>query len=98
MKIEKFNNNKYINKSAYNKKENEKKKTIEVKQDEKVEISSSAKELVKKISNNEDTLYSEKVEKIRKSIQEGAYKVSPEKIADRIMQVIEKQNNNGEII
>lgn len=98
MKIEKYNNNKYINKSAYNKKENEKKKTVEVKQDEKVEISSSAKELVKKISDNEDTVYSEKVEKIRKSIQEGVYKVSPEKIADRIMQVIEKQKNNGEIL
>jgi negative regulator of flagellin synthesis FlgM len=53
-----------------------------------VEISSQAKALVKRISESEDSSFSEKVEGIRKSIQEGTYKVDTDKIADKILEKI----------
>ena len=56
-----------------------------------VEISTQAKALVKKISESEDSHFSEKVESIRRSIQEGSYKVDTEKIADKILEKIDEQ-------
>ncbi len=56
-----------------------------------VEISTQAKALVKKISESEDTHFSEKVEQIRRSIQEGSYSVDTDKIADKILEKIDEQ-------
>jgi len=56
-----------------------------------VEISTQAKALVKKINESEDSHFSEKVESIRRSIQEGSYKVDTEKIADKILEKIDEQ-------
>jgi len=58
-----------------------------------VEISTQAKALVKKISESEDSNFSEKVENIRRSIQEGTYSVDPDKIADKILEKIEEQRD-----
>lgn len=60
-----------------------------------IEISDSAKSLAQKINQAEDSKYSEKVEEIRKAILEGSYKVSPDKIADKIMNVIKNQKESG---
>lgn len=59
-----------------------------------VEISSQAKALVKRISESEDTNFSEKVEAIRRSIQDGTYSVDTEKIADRILEKIDSERTN----
>ena len=59
-----------------------------------VKISNSAKELVNRINQAEDTGYSEKVEKIRAAVLEGTYKVQPEKIADSILKAIESDKGN----
>ncbi|MFH5834874.1 flagellar biosynthesis anti-sigma factor FlgM [Proteiniclasticum sp. C24MP] len=56
-----------------------------------VEISTQAKALVKKINESEDSHFSEKVESIRRSIQEGSYKVDTDQIADKILEKIEEQ-------
>ena len=58
-----------------------------------VEISTQAKALVKKISESEDSNFSEKVEGIRRSIQEGSYSVDPDKIADKIFEKLEEQRD-----
>lgn len=50
-----------------------------------VEISTQAKALVKRISQSEDSQISEKVENIRKQLQEGTYQVDTQKIADKIL-------------
>lgn len=59
-----------------------------------VEISSQAKALVKRISESEDSNFSEKVEAIRRSIQDGTYSVDTEKIADRILEKIDSERTN----
>ncbi|WP_303861346.1 flagellar biosynthesis anti-sigma factor FlgM [Alkalibaculum bacchi] len=59
-----------------------------------IEISDSAKSLAQKINQTEGNKYSEKVEEIRKSILEGSYKVSPDKIADKIMNAIKNQKES----
>ena len=56
-----------------------------------VEISTQAKALVKRISESEDSNFSEKVENIRRSIQEGSYGVDTDKIADKILEKIDEQ-------
>lgn len=56
-----------------------------------VEISSQAKALVKRINESEDSNFSEKVEGIRRSIQEGTYKVDTDKIADKILEKIDAE-------
>jgi len=62
-----------------------------------VEISAQAKALVKRISESEDSHFSEKVEAIRRSIQDGTYKVDADKIADKIMEKIDSEgmDSNG---
>ena len=54
----------------------------------KIEVSDSAKALVEKINQLNDVKNSEKVEKIRKAILEGKYKVSSEEIADKLIETI----------
>lgn len=56
-----------------------------------VDISDAAKALVKKIGQSEETVFSEKVENIRRNVENGSYKVSSEKIADSIMKLIKSQ-------
>ncbi|MFZ7131511.1 MAG: flagellar biosynthesis anti-sigma factor FlgM [Eubacteriales bacterium] len=97
MKIDKIVN-KYLDNSTRKQRDDTDKKTSTVKGNDKVEISSSAKSLVKKISQSENTMYSEKVEKIRQSVQQGCYKVSPEEIADKIIQEITLQKDSGKIL
>ena len=93
MKINKVQNQFIEN--AYKAKE-EKNKNIDIKKEKSVniEISSSAKELVKKMGQSEDVKFSEKVEKIRQSVLEGSYKVSSEEIADKILKAINSEKEN----
>jgi negative regulator of flagellin synthesis FlgM len=56
-----------------------------------VEISSQAKALVKRISESEDTHFSDKVEAIRRSVKDGTYSVDAGKIADRILEKIDAE-------
>ena len=51
--------------------------------------------LVKRISESEDTHISDKVENIRRQIQEGSYKVDTDKIADKIFQVLDEERMNS---
>lgn len=60
-----------------------------------IEISDTAKSLINTIAQSKDAAFSEKVEGIRKSIIGGAYKVSPDQIADKILQVLESQEGSG---
>lgn len=60
-----------------------------------VEISAQAKALVKRIGESEDSNFSEKVEAIRRSIQEGTYKVDTEKLADKILEKIDSERTNA---
>jgi negative regulator of flagellin synthesis FlgM len=59
-----------------------------------IEISDSAKKLVSKINTASNIDYSEKVERIRKQILEGVYKVEPEKIAEKIISAMDKQKES----
>ncbi len=82
----------FIDKNIYNAKdENKKKINSDNKSYVNVEISKSAKELAKRLEQLEDTNISERVEKIRKSILNGTYKVSSEDIANKILDSINKQ-------
>jgi len=56
-----------------------------------IEISDSARALVDKINQSNDIKYTEKVEKIRKDILEGNYKVSPEVIAEKMLKTMEEE-------
>lgn len=60
-----------------------------------IEISDTAKTLVNTISNSEDVGISERVEAIRQSIISGTYKVSPEEIADKIVELIDSEKGSG---
>lgn len=94
MKINKVNvNNLYPN---TNKPKEDKPKNIDTKvvKSANVEISSSAKRLANEIEGSKDANFSDRVEKIRQSILDGSYKVSSEAIADKILQVIEKQKGS----
>lgn len=95
----KINNiqNKFVDISLY--KSNEKKsneKEINSKNSVNIQISDSAKALVEKINQSNDIKYSDKVEKIRKSILEGSYKVSSENIANKLLQAMEEQKGSDE--
>ncbi|MBF7096337.1 flagellar biosynthesis anti-sigma factor FlgM [Alkalibacter mobilis] len=91
MKIDKFHSN-YVN-NLYKTNDERKKGHVEGPTTAKstVEISSQAKDLVKKINESEDANFSEKVESIRRSIQEGAYLANSEKIADKILEKIDSE-------
>lgn len=85
-----LNTNLYKNKD----KSNSKDKEIGSKDSVNIEISDSAKVLADKINQSGDTMYSEKVEQIRKAVLEGTYKVSAEDIADKIIQALEEQKDS----
>lgn len=86
----------FIDKNIYNTKdENKKKIDSNSKSYVNVEISKSAKELAKRLEQLEDTHISERVEKIRKSVIDGTYKVSSEDIANKILDNI--YNQRGKI-
>lgn len=86
-----------IDKNKYNiQNENKKKATPEDKQSDSVEISKSAKELIKRMEELDNKNISERVEKIRKSIAEGSYKVSSNDIANKILEHMDKQKGKLE--
>jgi negative regulator of flagellin synthesis FlgM len=100
MKIGQLYSNNYTN-GIYKTNDERKKGYVEGKTVNKstVEISSQAKALVKRINESEDSNFSEKVEGIRRSIQEGTYKVDTDKIADKILEKIdaEKVHTNEQL-
>jgi len=91
MKIGQFYSN-YVN-NIYKTNEERKGAYVEGKTVNKstVEISTQAQALVKRISESEDSHFSDKVEAIRRSIQEGTYKVDADRIADRILDKIDSE-------
>jgi len=98
MKISRIQNQNIVN-NIY--KENERK--IDSKDDKNeyknsnsvnIEISDSAKKLTSRINSAPNVDYSEKVEKIRKQILDGTYKVEPEKIADKIISMLNMQKES----
>ena len=91
MKIEQFHSN-YVQ-NVYKNNDERKNGYVEGKTVGKssVEISTEAKALVKRIRESEDSHFSEKVENIRRSIQEGKYVVDTEKIADKILEKIDEE-------
>jgi negative regulator of flagellin synthesis FlgM len=95
MKISRIQNQNIVN-NIY--KENEKKpnndKEERTLKSVNIEISDSAKKLTSRINMMSNVDYSEKVERIRKQILEGAYKVEPEKIAEKIISAMEKQKES----
>jgi negative regulator of flagellin synthesis FlgM len=92
MKIGQLYSNNYTN-GIYKTNDERKKGYVEGKTVNKstVEISSQAKALVKRINESEDSNFSEKVEGIRRAIQEGTYKVDTDKIADKILEKIDAE-------
>ena len=91
MKINNINGQ-YLNTNTQKPKENQHKSNdIKVDKLVSVQISDSAKELVKEIEGSNDAKFSEKVEKIRQLILDGNYKVSSEAIAGKMLEVIEIQ-------
>lgn len=95
MKINKLQNQ-IIENSLYNKVSHKRPVGVDIKTDNSVniQISDSAKTLINKINQSEETNYSEKVEGIRRAILEGNYKVSSEDIADRIIKAMEEQKES----
>jgi negative regulator of flagellin synthesis FlgM len=95
MKINRIQNQ-LLNTNLYKSKDksNSKDKEIGSKDSVNIEISDSAKVLADKINQSGDTMYSEKVEQIRKAVLEGTYKVSAEDIADKIIQALEEQKDS----
>ena len=94
MKINRIENQ-MLNTNQYKAKEkNPSEKEINTKNSVDIQISSSAKELVQSISESKDSIYSEKVEKIRQSVMDGSYKVNSEAVADKILQTIKAQKDS----
>ncbi len=94
MKIEKSNElqNKYTNsiKNPQTSNKNMTDTTGAVK-DISVEISSSAKILQTKVNEFDKAEFSEKVEDIKRLVNEGKYDISSEKISEKVFQEIEEQ-------
>ena len=97
MKIDRVNNiyEKYLDNNIKAKNDKGLQKTSKNDSIVNVQISDTAKALVKTISQVEDPAFSEKVEGIRQSILSGSYKVSPEDIADKILKTLEFQEGSG---
>lgn len=94
MKINNINGQ-YLNTNTQKPKENQHKNTdIKVNKLVSVQISDSAKELVKGIEGSNDAKFSEKVEKIRQLILDGNYKVSSEAIAGKMLEAIRIQKGS----
>lgn len=96
MKIDRVNNvyEKYIDNNIKTKNNKDLQKSLPRNTVVNVQISDAAKALVESINQAEDTAFSEKVEKIRQSVISGSYKVSPEKIADKILETLEFQRGS----
>lgn len=96
MKIDRVNNiyEKYLDNNIKTKNDKDLQKSSTKDNVVNVQISDTAKALVKTISQAEDTAFSEKVEEIRQSIISGSYKVSPEEIADKILKTLEFQRGS----
>lgn len=101
MKINGTNRIDYVN-QAYRKNANnvtnaDKKSTSLTTQDS-IELSETSKELKKQIEklSAADTTDKQKIESIKLAIQDGTYRVSPEKLADKMIHTIREQNNTGE--
>ena len=94
MKIEKSNElqNKYTN-SIKNPQTSKKSMadTSGAVKDISVEISSSAKILHTKVNEFDKAEFSEKVEDIKRLVNEGKYDTSSEKISEKVLQEIEEQ-------
>lgn len=86
---------KYMDNNSKIKNDKELQKEIKREKVVNVEISNTAKSLIKTIAQSKDPGFSERVEGIRQSILSGSYKVSPEKIADKILEVLESQEGSG---
>lgn len=91
MKIDQFHSN-YVQK-MYKTTDEKKAGYVEGKTTSKstVEISTQAKALVKRIRESEDTQISNKVENLRKQIKDGTYKVDADKLADKILKVLDEE-------
>lgn len=95
----KINNYKgqFIDKNVYNSRSKSKENApIHEEKEVNIEISNSARELVKRIKQADDTIFSEKVESIRRSIQSGVYQVSSKEIADKILEAVKVQKGSEE--
>lgn len=95
MKINHSHNRFIINNPYKSQEQTEQTTSVKKEKNINIEISDSAKSLAQKVSQAEDSKYSDKVEAIRKALLEGSYKVSPEKIADKMMSAIKNQKESG---
>lgn len=93
MKINNINGQ-YINKNTQKPIENQYNNDKKVDKLVSVQISDSAKQLVKEIEGANDAKFSEKVEKIRQLILDGNYKVSSEAIAGKMLETIRVQKGS----
>lgn len=93
MKINKFQNNIILNRENKGNVKTKKRDESLDSSGVKVEISSSAKELIENINNN-GAKHSAKVEEIRKAVIDDTYGVDPEKIAEKILESILNQKGS----
>ena len=63
-----------------------------------IELSKTSKELKRQIENlsTVETTDRQKIDSIKQAIQDGTYRISPEKLAESILDKITEQNNQGE--
>ncbi|NLY47019.1 MAG: flagellar biosynthesis anti-sigma factor FlgM [Tissierella sp.] len=96
MKIDRVNNiyEKYLDNTIKTKNDKDLQKSITKDDVVNIQISDTAKALVKTISQAEDATFSKKVEGIRQSILSGSYKISPEEIVDKILETLEFQRGS----
>lgn len=100
MKINGTNRIEYVN-QAY-KKNIEKANNPEKQQDNesqvRIELSETSRELRKQITKlgTEETIDRQKAEAIKQAIQDGTYKVSPSKLAEKMLDRIIDQTNPGD--
>lgn len=53
---------------------------------DKIELSKFAKEMVSVSNMGDDTIKNEKIKEIRKSLENGTYKINPEEIAKKMLE------------
>lgn len=100
MKVNGSNRIEYVN-QAYKKnieKANNSEKQSDVKSQVTIELSETSRELKKQIAKlgTEETIDKQKVDSIKQAIQDGSYKVSPSKLAEKMFDRIIEQSNPGE--
>lgn len=91
MKINNINVKNLYTNIPKSKEDTQKNENTKVEKSVNIQISDTAKALAKEIDKSTEVKFSEKVEKIRKSILDGSYKVSSEDIANKILETIEIQ-------